>query len=159
MKRETFRSRWNDTSSSIDSALSSRFQWIVVGAILLGTLSVRLSTIDSPSIDRSPWKEIDYLMISKSYFENGYRFLYPEIDWPAQEPRYTAMELPLVPYTAALSYGIFGYSAFSARLLPAIAWLITALYAFLLGRRECGRLPGLVACLSAAVLPLHHPFG
>ncbi|NQV26018.1 MAG: glycosyltransferase family 39 protein [Rhodopirellula sp.] len=159
MKRDTLLSRWNETSTSIDSALSVRFQWIVVGAILLGTLSVRLSTIDSPSIDRSPWKEIDYLMISKSYFENGYRFLYPEIDWPAQEPRYTAMELPVVPYVAALCYGIFGYSAFSARLLPAVAWLVTALYAFLLGRRECGRLPGLVACLAAAVLPLHHPFG
>ena len=152
---------WKTRTRSLfaQDALPVRFQRVVLALILLGCCVVRVLTIDAPAIDRTDWKEIDHLMISGNYWTHGFHFLYPEIDWPAQPPRYTAMEFPLVPYLAALSYSVFGFHAFSARLVTLIAFVVASLYTFRLARRECGPVVGLVAALTAAALPLHHPFG
>jgi hypothetical protein len=157
---KSFNKAWKNNLDELqsESMLTVRTQWLLMSAVLLGVFLIRLITIEAPNIDRSSWKEIDYLMISKSYHEHGYQFLYPEIEWPAEAPRYTAMELPLVPYIASLSYATFGYNAFAARLLTLVAWLVVGAYTFKLAKRELGPLIGLAAGFTASVLPLHHPF-
>jgi 4-amino-4-deoxy-L-arabinose transferase-like glycosyltransferase len=141
-----------------DRSVSKRTQAIILTLILLGCLSVRLTIIDIPSLERTEWKEIDYIEISKNYAENGYNFFRPQISWPAEPPRTTAMELPLVPYAASLLYAAFGFNVFTVRFLTLCAFLLTTFYVFRLGNRELGPLVGLGAALAAAIMPLYHPF-
>ena len=142
-----------------DTRISVKWQAILLGLILASCFAVRLWTIGAPAVDRTAWKEIDYIYISQNYWKHGFQFLYPEIGWPAEPPRYTAMELPLAPYLAACLYAVRGFDAFSVRFVPLVAYLITTFYVFLLARREVGAPVGLLAALVAAVLPLHHYFG
>lgn len=127
--------------------------------VLLACSAVRLATIGAPALDRTYWKEIDYLEISKNYHDHGFHFFQPELWWPADEPRATAMEFPLAPYLAALLYGVLGYNEFSARLVTLVAFLIVSLYTYKLARRELGPIVGVGAGLAAAIMPLYHDFG
>jgi 4-amino-4-deoxy-L-arabinose transferase-like glycosyltransferase len=69
------------------------------------------------------------------------------------------MELPVVPFAAALLYKAFGFSAYSARAVTLVAFLVMMLYVYKLTKRELGVLPALISCFAAGVLPLYHPFG
>ena len=97
---------WKDSVAGIlsrDAMRPSRFR-AMVGLLVFLTAGARLLAIRAPALDRTYWKEIDYIAISSNYRDHGFRFHRPEITWPAEEPRVTAMEFPLVPYVAALSY-------------------------------------------------------
>ncbi len=139
--------------------LPRRAQHVVLALIVLCTLVVRLDRIDAPALDRTQWKEIDYLMISQGYLERGFQFLTPEIGWPAEEPRATAMELPLVPYASALLYAAFGVEPLPARATTLVSFLVLTVYVFLLVRRELGSAAGLLAAAVSAFAGLRHPFG
>mgnify|MGYP006295023017 FL=1 len=137
--------------------LSPQIQRILLGVLLLGFLGLRVATMHAPAIDRTSWKEIDYITISTNYWEHGYRFHEPQIEWPAEPPRVTAMELPLVPYVAALGYPIFGVNEYSVRWLTVAALAMTLFYLFFLVRREVGPLPGLLAVPVAGIMLQWHP--
>ena len=77
-----------------DNSINPTLQRFFLGLILLACLIVRLWTIDSPAIDRTFWKEIDYIEISLNYWKHGFNFIHPELTWPAEPPRMTAMEFP-----------------------------------------------------------------
>lgn len=140
-------------------SLSVPIQRGLLVLILLSVFSIRAFTIGDPSLDRTAWKEIDYLAISTNYWQHGYRFLEPELNWPAEESRVTPIEFPLVPFSAALVYPFFGYNAFSARLITLLAFLLMALYVFRIAKRELGPSVAILAALAAGVMPLYHPFG
>ena len=72
-------------------AMSPAQQWAVLALILLATLTLRLWTLPGPPIDRTAWKEIDYITISTNYWQHGYRFWWPEVTWPAEPPRVTEL--------------------------------------------------------------------
>jgi 4-amino-4-deoxy-L-arabinose transferase-like glycosyltransferase len=129
---------------------------LLITVAVVGT--IRLYTIGSPAIDRTDWKEIDHIMISENYYKNGYRFLYPEVAWPAEPPRATAMELPVAPFLASLLYPIFGINAYSVRMLTFISFLLLIFYTFKLVKRETGIILALSAALLTGLLPLSNQF-
>ena len=140
-------------------SVSPRLQKILVGLVLLAALVVRVVAMDAPMLDRTNWKEIDYLAVSSNYREHGYNFFRPEITWPAEPPRATAMELPVVPYLASLLYALFGFNVYSARLVTLLSFLVMSVYVFRLTKRELGPLVGLSAMTASLVMPLYHEFG
>ncbi|CAB5115230.1 hypothetical protein D3OALGB2SA_2638 [Olavius algarvensis associated proteobacterium Delta 3] len=142
-----------------DEPFSIKFQYSCLSIILLFTLAIRLVSIDIPALDRTMWKEIDYITISTNYLQNGFNFFQPEITWPAEPPRITAMELPLVPYMAAIFYALFGFNSLTVRLIPLLSFLLMAIYIFRLAKREMNSMVGLIAALAASVFPLYHQFG
>ncbi len=137
-------------------AWAQRLALVVLLAVAIG---LRLASIDSPPLERAPWKEIDYLMISENYAKGGYRFLHPEVTWPAEGPRATAMELPLVPFAAAIGYAFAGQTPLSARWVTLVAFTLLGAVVFFLVRNELGPLAGLAAAAAALALPLPHEFG
>jgi 4-amino-4-deoxy-L-arabinose transferase-like glycosyltransferase len=139
--------------------LTRRSQWRAMVLIVAACVGFRLLAMRAPALDRSMWKEIDHLQISRNYWHKGFDFLRPELAWPAEPPRATAMELPLMPFLAALGYPLFGYGEYSARWPTLAAFALLPIYAFLLVRRELGPLAGVLAAWAAAVLPLYHEFG
>lgn len=146
------------TQFQSQAVLTSRNTYLILSLIVLGVLAIRLIRIGTPSLEWAPWKEIDYLTISKNYWQNGFNFLKPEVTWPAEPPRVTEMELPLVPYGTAIFYQLFGYGAFAARLVPLLSYLVMAIYVFKLAKRELGEYAGLLAGMAAGLMPLYHPF-
>lgn len=134
--------------------LSAKTANVVLGLILLLIATIRLSIIQTPALDRTEWKEIDYLTISENYQKNGYDFLHPQVSWPAETPRITAMELPVVPFMAGLLYPVFGKNVYSVRIIPLIAYLLIILFTFKLVKRETGVLPALLAALFVGIFPL-----
>ena len=126
---------------------------------MLSCIFVRLLAIQFPALDRTAWKEIDYIAVSENYWKHGFNFFLPEITWPAEPPRFTAMELPIVPFAASLLYPLFGLNAFSVRMATLIAFLLMSFYVFKLGRRELGPTVGLLAALASSIPPLFQIFG
>lgn len=139
--------------------ISPRVQRVLVSLIVATCLVVRLWTIDAPPLDRTTWKEIDYLTISTNYWQHGFKFFEPEVTWPAEPPRITALELPLVPYATALLYPLFGVTPYSARILSTFGWLLMCVYVFRLAKRELGPLAGVLSALASSIMPLYHPMG
>lgn len=157
---ERLRKSWGLASAQLESAtaLSSKtVQAILIGIVVLIAI-FRLATISIPSLEWASWKEIDYLTISQNYWNNGFNLLQPEVTWPAEPPRITEMELPLVPYISALLYQIFGYGPLTARAITLFASLLLMVYVYKLVRREFSPFIGLLSAFVAGVLPLYHPF-
>ena len=140
-------------------AVSRPWRVLLVAALLVGIALVRLAWIDAPALDRTVWKEIDYLMISQSFWQNGFDFLRPEIWWPAEEPRVTAMELPLVPFVSALLYAVLGFHPITARLTTLCSFVLMSYYVYRLGRRELGPIVGIAGALLSGLMALRHEFG
>lgn len=141
------------------NSISKNLQVVILVVLLTATLAIRLSTIGTPAIDWTDWKEIDHIEISKNFVKNGFNFFSPEVTWPAEPPRATAMELPVVPYATALLYKVFGFSVYTVRMVPCASFLALMVFVFLLSRRELGPLVGCLSAMAAAVMPLYHPFG
>jgi hypothetical protein len=148
-----------EAERALKQDLPRRWQQMALASILLVCAAARFGPTQHPPLDRTVWKEIDHIEISKNYWHHGMHFLRPEITWPAETPRVTAMEFPLVPFLAATLYEMFGLHPFTVRLVPCVAYLAMASYVFLLVRREAGPALGLVSALAAALMPIHHQFG
>jgi 4-amino-4-deoxy-L-arabinose transferase-like glycosyltransferase len=101
------------------------------------------------------WHAADYGSIARNYYENGFRFLYPQIDWGGDGPGYVEMEFPLTPFLTALIYGLVGAPDDRwAVVIPFATGVLTACYTFWLGRLLFGSTAGLVGALLVAVSPV-----
>jgi 4-amino-4-deoxy-L-arabinose transferase-like glycosyltransferase len=54
-------------------------------------------------------------MIAENFFRHGFALFYPQINWAGRAPGYVGTEFPLVPFLAALLYGVFGVQAWIGR--------------------------------------------
>ena len=134
-------------------------QYGLLVVIVVAFLGLRLWTLGAPRLDRTSWKEIDYIAVSTNYWQHGYNPLWPEVTWPAEPPRVTEMEFPLAPFAAALLYPVLGFNAYSVRIVVVLAWIVLIVYMWRLTTRELGPIAGLTSALAAALMVLYHPFG
>lgn len=157
---ERLRKSWLSSEIQLETItnISPRLVTILLLGMVVGIAIFRLSTIGIPALHWTVWKEIDYLAISQNFWKNGFNFLHPEVSWPAEPPRVTEMELPLVPFAAALLYQVFGYGPLTARMVTLFAWLLMMIYVYRLACREFTPYIGLLSALCAGILPLYHPF-
>lgn len=144
---------------STPDAIPAHYRKLVFWCIVVLILAIRFLTIQTPALDRTVWKEIDYISISKNYLANGFNFFQPTISWPAEPPNVTAMELPVIPYLAALLYKIFGFNVWTVRLLPIIFYLLIIYYVYKLTYEYFGPVIGLIAAFISGILPLNNSFG
>src|SRR6266446_5084579 len=79
-------------------------------AIMMSILAVaiRLICIDQPYLDNWSWRQSDVAAIARNYFQVGFHFAHPQIDWAGDESGYIGTEFPILPFLAAISYKIFG---------------------------------------------------
>lgn len=150
--------RFGKRAAAVDWTRQNR-DAVIIGAIVVAALAVRLATIRYPGLAVTNWKEIDYISISRNFETHGFNIFTPQESWPAVPPRVTPMEFPLVPWAASILYAIFGFSVYTVRILPLLAWLTLIVYvATIAGRWGTSRTRRLAA-LFAAALPLWHPYG
>ena len=126
--------------------------WILILAAVL-----RFAQIDAPPVGRHAWRQSDTASVARNFHHNGYRLLYPEIDW--ETPGFVEMEFPIYPWTTSLLYSVGGESAALARSLAVLGSLVTIGFLYLLVLRILGRLAALWSAFFLAVLPSTLFFG
>ena len=139
--------------------ISDKLALIIVLFIIICCALIRVLTFSTLPLEITFWKEIDYLNISRGFWEHGFNIFKPEVLWLADPPRITAMEFPLIPYVSSLLYFLFGYNIFTVRILTMLAFIGLVFYLFKLVQRELGNLIAILAALAASIMPLYHPFG
>jgi 4-amino-4-deoxy-L-arabinose transferase-like glycosyltransferase len=97
-----------------------RRSWPALALVALA-LAARCYHLTAPLLDYHSWRQADTAAIARNYVVNGYRILYPQVDWGGLTRGYVESEFPLYTFTLALLYGSFGIHEWLGRLLTAIA--------------------------------------
>lgn len=127
----------------------------VLLTILLAGLLARLYHIDFPVAGFQAWRQADTAAMARNFFENGFRFLYPQIDWGGASAGYVETEFPLYSFVVALLHGLFGFNDLWGRLVSVLCSLGTITMLYLLVRREVSEPVALWSAGLYAVLPLN----
>ncbi len=132
-----------------------RFSLVIIIALIVG---LRLAYISKPSLEKTSWKEIDHIAISENFKDNNYNIFKPTITWPAEPPRVTSMEFPIVPYIASLFYTVLGFNVFSVRLLTLLSAILLMVFVEKLTRIFFGSYVSLAAAFFAGLLGMYNEY-
>jgi 4-amino-4-deoxy-L-arabinose transferase-like glycosyltransferase len=126
-------------------------------AVLLSILAVaaRLILINQPYIDTWSWRQSDVATIALNYFQNGYHFPWPQIDWAGSEPGYVGTEFPILPFVAAVAYKSLGVRDWIGRVETVILFAVSLPFFFLLVRELFGATAAAWALLFYGFAPLN----
>jgi hypothetical protein len=125
-------------------------------AVAIGVMAVavRLIAINQPYIDNWSWRQSDVAAIARNYYENGFHFAYPQIDWAGDAPGYVGTEFPILPFLAAICYKLAGVHEWTGRVQAVIFFAASLPFFFLLVREISGELAATWALLFYSFAPL-----
>jgi len=125
-------------------------------AILMSILAVivRLIGINQPYIDNWSWRQSDVAAIARNYFQGGFHFARPQIDWAGGQPGYVGTEFPVLPFLAAICYKIVGVHEWVGRVQAVILFAISLPFFFLLVRNVFGETAASWALFFYSFAPL-----
>jgi 4-amino-4-deoxy-L-arabinose transferase-like glycosyltransferase len=103
-------------------------------AIGIIAIAVRFVGINQPFTDRWSWRQSDVAAIARNYFQNGFHFAYPQIDWAGDQPGYVGTEFPFLPFIAAICYKFLGVHEWIGRSQAVILFAASLPFFFLLVR-------------------------
>src|SRR2546430_6967249 len=132
----------------------------ITSAKLLITLwilavAVRFILIDQPYVDYWSWRQSDVAAIARNFFEYGFRFGYPQIDWAGGSGGYVGTEFPILPFLAAICYKFAGVHEWIGRSQSVIFFGISLPFFFLLVREIFDGTAAIWATFSYAFAPLN----
>jgi 4-amino-4-deoxy-L-arabinose transferase-like glycosyltransferase len=127
---------------------------LFVGAIVLLATGIRFFAIDQPFIDVWSWRQSDVAAIAQNYYQNGYHFAYPQIDWSGTAPGYVGTEFPILPFIAAGFYKVAGVHEWIGRLESVIFFALSVPFFFALAREIFGDTAGRWAVVFYGFAPL-----
>jgi 4-amino-4-deoxy-L-arabinose transferase-like glycosyltransferase len=118
-------------------------------------VAVRLILIDQPYVDHWSWRQSDVAAIARNFFEHGFHFGYPQIDWAGGSAGYVGTEFPILPFLAATCYKFVGIHEWIGRSQSVIFFAISLPFFFLLVREIFGSTAGIWATFFYAFAPLN----
>ncbi|MFN2623072.1 MAG: ArnT family glycosyltransferase [Chthoniobacterales bacterium] len=133
--------------------VSARAKWLLV-FIVVAAFVIRLIGIDQPFIDPWSWRQSDVAAIARNYFENGFHFARPQIDWAGNERGFVGTEFPILPFVAAVFYKSFGVQEWVGRIQGVLFFVVALPFFFGLVRRIFGEVAALWATFFYALAPL-----
>lgn len=128
-------------------------KYILFLIVILGT-SLRLINISKPLTDWHSWRQTFTAMIARNFYENGYRILYPQIDYAGGNPGYVPLEFPLYQFIVAMLYKVFGVHDYIGKLISIIFSIGTMFFLFKLTKIYYDEKIALYAVSVFAFLPL-----
>jgi 4-amino-4-deoxy-L-arabinose transferase-like glycosyltransferase len=131
-----------------------RREWLLVGAILACALGIRLIAISQPYVDAWSWRQADVAMIAENFYRHGFALFYPQINWAGTAPGYVGTEFPLVPFLAALLYGMFGVQAWIGRAVSVGFFALSVPFLYRLVRQTSNSHAALWAVTIYTLTPL-----
>lgn len=138
---------------------------VILAGILLLAMGLRLYHVGALPLGRHDWRQSDTAAVARNFYEHGYRFLQPEVDWGAMRrdsppgPTAAGMEFPVYQFTTALLYGVFGVNVVWARILSVVGSLIGVFFFHRLVELQIDRRTANWSCLLYAILPLSIYYG
>ena len=135
------------------SFLAHRAGYFLV-PIVFAAVVVRLIQIDQPFIDPWSWRQSDVAAIARNFFEGGFHFTQPQIDWAGNEAGYVGTEFPILPFVAALFYKVLGVQEWIGRIQGVVFFAVALPFFFLLVRRVFGAVVAGWATFFYAFAPL-----
>ena len=127
----------------------------VLIALWLLAIAVRLVLINQPFVDYWSWRQSDVAAIARNFFEHGFRFGYPQIDWAGGSAGYVGTEFPILPFFAAICYKFAGIHEWLGRSQSVIFFAISFPFFFLLVRETFGSTAAIWATFFYAFAPLN----
>jgi 4-amino-4-deoxy-L-arabinose transferase-like glycosyltransferase len=124
-------------------------------ALWLLAVGARLILIDQPYVDHWSWRQSDVASIARNFFEYGFRFGYPQIDWAGQSGGYVGTEFPILPFLAAICYKFTGIHEWIGRSQSVIFFAVSLPFFFLVVRETFGSTAALWATFFYAFAPLN----
>src|SRR6266404_9907253 len=122
--------------------------------ISIAAVGVRLIAIDQPFTDTWSWRQSDVAAIARNYFQGGFHFAHPQIDWAGDQPGYVGTEFPLLPFAAALCYKLLGVHEWVGRVQAVIFFAISLPFFFLFIREILGESAATWALIFYSFAPL-----
>jgi hypothetical protein len=116
-------------------AWSNYTRRLLLGAVAVFAMAVRLIWIDQPFVDNWSWRQSDVAAIARNFFQNGFQFAYPQIDWAGDAAGFVGTEFPVLPFVAALCYEMAGLHEWIGR-IQAVLFFAGSLPFFYLLVRE-----------------------
>ncbi len=139
---------------SLSGNLDMKRNSIILLLIIFLGVCLRLININSPLTDWHSWRQTFSAMISRNFYENGYKILYPQIDYNGKSPGYVPLEFPIYQFIVALLYKLFGFQEWLGKLISIIFSIGTMLLLFFLTRIYFGEKVALYSVSVFAFLPL-----
>src|ERR1700724_1835733 len=106
---------------------------LVIAMSILAVV-VRFIGINQPFVDNWSWRQSDVATIARNYFQSGFHFACPQIDWAGDQPGYVGTEFPILPFIAALCYKFFGVHEWIGRAQAVVLFAVSLPFFFLLMR-------------------------
>jgi 4-amino-4-deoxy-L-arabinose transferase-like glycosyltransferase len=123
-------------------------------AMSILAICVRFIGINQPYQDNWSWRQSDVAAIARNYFQGGFHFARPQIDWAGDHPGYVGTEFPILPFLAAICYKIFGVHEWVGRVQSVILFAISLPFFFLLVRNFLGKIGATWALFFYSFAPL-----
>src|SRR6266508_2324910 len=118
-------------------------------------VAVRLILIDQSYVDHWSWRQSDVAAIARNFFEHGFRFGYPQIDWAGASSGYVGTEFPILPFLAAICYKFAGIHEWIGRCQAVIFLAVSLPFLFLLVRETFGSTAAAWATFFYSFAPLN----
>jgi 4-amino-4-deoxy-L-arabinose transferase-like glycosyltransferase len=122
--------------------------------VCVAAVAVRCWKIDAPFTDPWSWRQSDVAAIARNYFENGFHFARPQIDWAGDRPGFVGTEFPILPFTAAIAYKFFGVQESIGRLQTILAFAFSLPFLFAIVRRAFDETAAMYALVFYSFAPL-----
>jgi 4-amino-4-deoxy-L-arabinose transferase-like glycosyltransferase len=129
-------------------------QNIIVLLICLAAIALRCWRIDAPFTDAWSWRQSDVAAIARNYFENGFHFARPQIDWAGNEPGFVGTEFPILPFTTAIVYKFTGVHEWIGRLQTITIFAFSLPFFFAIVRRAFDETAASCALIFYSFAPL-----
>src|SRR5256885_832535 len=118
-------------------------------------IAVRLIAIDHPFTDTWSWRQSDVATIARNYFQGGFHFARPQIDWAGDQPGYVGTEFPILPFVAAVCYKFLGVHEWIGRAQAVVFFAASLPFFFLFVREIFGETAARWASFFYSFAPLN----
>jgi 4-amino-4-deoxy-L-arabinose transferase-like glycosyltransferase len=123
--------------------------------ICILAIAVRLIFINQSYVDHWSWRQSDVAAIARNFFQDGFRFGYPQIDWAGNALGYVGTEFPILPFIAAVCYKFAGVHEWIGRIQAVILFAVSLPFFFLLVREMFGSTAAVWASFFYCFTPLN----
>jgi 4-amino-4-deoxy-L-arabinose transferase-like glycosyltransferase len=127
---------------------------LLIGLSILA-VAVRLILIAQPYVDHWSWRQSDVAAIARNFYEGGFRFAYPQIDWAGDATGYVGTEFPILPFVAAICYKFAGIHEWIGRSQAVIFFAVSLPFFFLLVCEMFGSTAALRATFFFSFAPVN----
>jgi 4-amino-4-deoxy-L-arabinose transferase-like glycosyltransferase len=137
----------------------SRTDFLLIGLLVLISISIRLYGLENPFVDFSSWRQIDTVSIAKSFATDDFNILHPQLLYDGPGPNYSQLELQITTLFIGLLFKFVGIRELYARIIPVLFFTGSVLLLYLFTKRYQNRTVAFLTALVYSILPMAVYYG